>query len=396
MIRPGPARPRRASGWLGWPLAAAAMTVDLVFWGGGTATRFGGSIPPAVVYLAAALMCLGLTQASGVPQRVFSWAWCYSVGFGLLLPTYEPFTALLVATYFITRQRPLPVARWYVLATVVPWTVNTLNAIALSHPGAIGSVVIAATWCLITALVWMAGLFAFRTAELGKARAEIHRVELTATVQAERVRMARELHDIVAHSVSAIVLQSAGAQRVIRTDDPVAAGALRTIETTSTRAMRELRRLLGVLVDDAGEPEAYARLDELDAVVEATAGCGIAVRCHQSGERRPIPRAFEHAVYRTVQEALANVIRHGGPGSSAEIDLGWQATRLDVTVRSHSGGGGGVRAADRGSGLGLNGLAQRLADLGGACSWRREGEDRFRLDAWLPVPDASGDVPQRT
>ncbi len=386
MVRPNPAEVRQRFGWRGWALAAVCMTVDVVFWGGGTAIRFGGELPAGVVYVAAALMCLGLAQVLRRPRAVFWAAWCYTLAWGLVLPTYEPFTALLFATYFVTRDQPATVARWYVHATAVPWALNTANAVALSHPDPVGVVVIAGTWCLITALVWMAGLFAFRTVQLARARAEVHQAELTATVQDERVRMARELHDIVAHSVSAIVLQSAGAQRVMKTDDPVVAGALQTIEATSTTAMRELRRLLGVLVDDTGEPSAgFARLGELDELLASTRGCGIHVRISHAGRRRALPPAFEHAIYRTVQEALANVIRHGGPGSRVEIDLAWDPARLGVSIRSVSAGQPGTAVASAGSGLGLRGLAQRLQDLGGECTWSRDGDDRFTVTAWLPL-----------
>ena len=383
-------------GWRGYALAGLAMVVDLVFWGGGTGTRFGGELPPVVVYVAAVLLWVGLGQAPRRPTAVFWCAWAYSLAGGLVLPTFEPFAALLLATYFITRFLPLAVARWYLLATAAPWAVNTVNAVALSHPDPVGIVVIAAIWCLITALVWMAGVFAFRTAELARARMEVHAAELTATVQAERVRMARELHDIVAHSVSAIVLQSAGAQHAMRTPDPVVGGALRTIEATSTQAMRELRRLLGVLVDDSGQPTVgYARLSELDHLIAATRACAIEVSIRHSGEPHALPPAFEHAVYRTVQEALANVMRHAGPGSSADVAFGWRADRVEVTVQSEARGDHSPVDGSVGSGLGLPGLAQRLRDLGGECTWRRVGESGFVVTAWLPLsaPDGQSTSP---
>ena len=148
-------------------------------------------------------------------------------------------------------------------------------------------------------------------------------------VTEERLRIARELHDVVAHSMSVVAVH-AGSGRMVAKDDPAAAErALGTIEATTRSALREMRRLLGVLRDgDGDQPVALAPapgLDDLDALVADVVRSGIEVELRVNGERPVVPPGVDLSAYRVVQEALTNVIKHAGP-ARAVVEVRYTCT----------------------------------------------------------------------
>lgn len=186
-------------------------------------------------------------------------------------------------------------------------------------------------------------------------------------VQAERTRIARELHDVVAHSVSVMVIQAGAARRQLPTDPQRATDALSNIEATGREAMIEMRRILGVLRSDAAadDPtlEPQPSLHDLDALIAATPE--VPVNLRREGELDHLPAGVELSVYRVVQEALTNVRRHAGAVSRVDVLLHRDATDLTVEVNDDGRGAAGANGTDGESGYGLVGMRERVATFGG-------------------------------
>jgi len=197
----------------------------------------------------------------------------------------------------------------------------------------------------------------------------------------ERATIARELHDVVAHKVSVMVVQ-AGAERSIL--DPAATSTeetLRTIEETGREALVELRRLLGVL--RSGESQSLApqpTLADVDALVAQVRDAGVDVELRIEGERRRLAPGVELSAFRIVQEALTNVLKHAG-GAHALVALRFEAAELEIEVRDE---GGGEHAPGPGTGHGLLGIRERVALHGGRVD-AGPTRDGYSVRAWLPA-----------
>ncbi len=219
------------------------------------------------------------------------------------------------------------------------------------------------------------------------ARAERSREEdARRRVDAERIRIAREFHDIVGHSIATINLLAGVAVHVMDRRPQDAAEALRTIKATSLQAMREVRAGLGVLQErDDEDPRAPTPgLDQLDLLVATTCQAGVPTRVSVSGDRRPLPAPVDLAAYRIVQESLTNVIRHSG-ADSASISVRYDDSRVVVEIDDTGPGDGDRDTPTAGSGNGIVGMRERVLALGGdfeACPREDRG---FRVRASLPV-----------
>jgi len=263
----------------------------------------------------------------------------------------------------------------------------------LSIQGRIASLAAAIGLCgapLVIAWLW-GGVVHARQAYLQEAldrasRLERERDALTRlAVVEERGRIARELHDVVAHSLSVVVLQADGARHVLETDPARAARALEAIGRTGREATAEMRRLLGVLrsPETTPEPERSPQPDlaALEALVGQVRGSGLPVTLTVSGDLSAVPAGAALSAYRIVQEALTNTVRHGGPGVSAAVGVEVRAEGLAVSVIDDGRGAG---AADDGAGLGLVGMRERAAAVGGAVTAEPRPGGGFGVTAWLP------------
>jgi signal transduction histidine kinase len=223
-----------------------------------------------------------------------------------------------------------------------------------------------------------------RTAELEQARAELAR----RAVAEERLRLARELHDVVAHSISMIAVQSGVGAHVADTQPKEAANALGAIEATSRATLTELRRLLGVLRQE-GEPQGSLApvpgLADLDALLAEVAKAGLGVRLRVEGTPSPLPAGVDLSAYRIVQEALTNVVKHAGPArAQVTIRYGDQ----DVTVEVTDDGQGVAAPIGDGQarvGHGLIGMRERVAVFGGDLEVGPGPGGGFRVAARLPL-----------
>lgn len=199
----------------------------------------------------------------------------------------------------------------------------------------------------------------------------------------ERVRIARELHDVVAHHVAVMGVQASAARRMMERDPARASEALGNVETSGREAVGELQRLVGFLRsdDDASTLEPQPGLDGITRLVEATRTAGIRVQVRTIGRRRPLPSSVELSAYRIVQEALTNVVRHA-PGADTTVVLTHLDDALGVEVvngpPSSSGSGPG-------GGRGLVGMRERTSVLGGTFDHGPVVGGGYRIRARLPA-----------
>ncbi|MFE7490861.1 sensor histidine kinase [Kitasatospora sp. NPDC057541] len=211
------------------------------------------------------------------------------------------------------------------------------------------------------------------------------------TVLEERARIARELHDVVAHHMSVISIQADAAPYRVADPPGELVAALADIRAGALEGLTELRRLLGVLrsEDRPGgiAPEApQPTLERLDDLLAGVRAAGLDVTALTSGNRRPLPEGVELSAYRIVQEALSNTLRHA-PGATARVELGYTPGALRLRIRN----GPGARPAgpSPGTGHGLLGMRERAAMLGGELSAGPTPEGGYEVTALLPLPDAA-------
>ncbi len=225
------------------------------------------------------------------------------------------------------------------------------------------------------------------TAELHEAALRATEEREAASVRAmadERRRIAREMHDVVAHSVSMMVIQAGGARRILDRDPARAEAAGALIEKTGREAMREMRTLLGVLhaEDEQAEYAPQPSLRDIEALVERARVAGLPVELVVEGTRRELPAGVDLAAYRVVQEALTNVVKHGG-GAETEVLVRYKADAVEVTVADR--GGGTMTTRLEGSGQGLAGMRERVRVFGGELHAGRRRGGGFEVRALLPL-----------
>ncbi|MEU4931585.1 sensor histidine kinase [Streptomyces yokosukanensis] len=218
--------------------------------------------------------------------------------------------------------------------------------------------------------------------------------EVAEAVTAERLRIARELHDMVAHSIGIIAIQAGMGSRVIQTQPTEAREALRAIETTSRETLSGLRRTLvslrqadqGATSSEQSPLAPSPGLADVEQLAAATAGAGVRVDVRRSGEQRPVPADIGLSAYRIVQEALTNVVRHAGTGR-CRVAIEYGDEELSVEVVDD---GRGASEHDSDHGFGLIGMRERVGLLGGRLSAGPRPEGGFRVAARLPLPAPVG------
>ena len=241
---------------------------------------------------------------------------------------------------------------------------------------------------LILALCWQAGREMRRSRlELDGLRAHAAALELEREEKArmaaaeERARIARELHDVVAHSVSVMVVQAQAADRVLEGDEPAARELLGSIETTGRQALSELRRLLGLLRRfEAADLAPQPSLRHLDGLVAQVRDAGLPVELVVHGEPPPLPPGVDLSAYRIVQEGLTNALKHAGR-AHARVVVRYTPGEIQLEV-ADDGAGNGVGAA---AGHGLAGMRERVAMYGGELESGPGATGGYVLRARLPV-----------
>ena len=251
-----------------------------------------------------------------------------------------------------------------------------------SSGGPVPLVTIAVPLAMIIA--WLIG----NSIRQAQARAELVRAQAAAqTVMAERLRIARELHDMVAHSIGIIAIQAGSGRRVFDARPDEARDALAAIEATSRDTLSGLRRMVTGLRRAEPEPGPgqaplgpVPGLAGIDRLVATTLDAGVKVEVDWHGSREPLPADIDMSAFRIIQEAVTNVIRHAGTGQ-CQVCIDQQNGQLSIEVTDS--GHGSAAAAD---GYGITGMRERAALLGGDFSAGPRPEGGFRVAARLPVP----------
>ncbi|MDH6626544.1 signal transduction histidine kinase [Streptomyces sp. LBL] len=267
---------------------------------------------------------------------------------------------------------------------------------------ALGNIAIVVFQAVPFALAWVLGdsirtrRAYFAQLEERAARLEKEReAQSKVAVAAERARIARELHDVVAHNVSVMVVQADGAAYVLDAAPDQAKKALETISSTGRQALAEMRRLLGVLRtgehEEGGEYVPQPDVEQIEDLVEQCRSSGLPVDFKIEGTPRPLPSGVELTAYRIVQEALTNTRKHGGPNAGASVRLVYFDDGLGLLVEDDGKGAphelyeeGGID----GRGHGLIGMRERIGMVGGTLDAGPRPGGGFRISALLPLKPA--------
>lgn len=211
-------------------------------------------------------------------------------------------------------------------------------------------------------------------------------------VAAERTRIARELHDVVAHAVSVMIVQADGAAYALRKDPDAAEAALSNIAGTGRQALGELRRTVALLRTDQSTPDIPQHgTAGVARVVDMMRRAGLHVELEQTGKLDDVTQPVSLGVHRIVQESLTNVLRHGGPSPKAWVRVERRANDVVVDVTDNGSGGPEFRQAEfaRGTGNGIVGMRERVAVLQGTLELGARPEGGWRVLARIPLqPDA--------
>jgi signal transduction histidine kinase len=351
----------------------------------------GHSVPhtPAVALLLVAVACLVLAVKRRYPVTVLlvstAAVLAYSaLGFVNGAVLLAPSVALFAAA------QALPVRRALALAAVV--LVALMTATGAANPfGTTGG-----GFYLIPALI-AAPLFggiavsnrrAYAASVQARAEEEARR-----RVDEERLRIARELHDIVAHTMATINVQASVAAHVLAENPAAASDALQAIKQASKEGLRELRAILNVLrqADEADPTQPAPGLAQLDALITGACNAGLPTTLRQSGEPLPLPPAVDLAAYRIVQESLTNVIKHAGP-ATAEVDLSYSDSALRIEV-TDTGSGPAAWSLAGGAGHGIIGMRERASSVGGTLEAGPGPAGGYRVGAVLPADARQGADP---
>ena len=319
------------------------------------------------------------------PRPVAAVALSLASGFAYAAAKYPPalVPVVLLTVYSAAARLPeRPSRRLLVVAFVVSAVASTVG------PGPTNTSVpllVAGAWFLghsVRARRLYTETLEAKNRELELAQHELARQAVTE----ERLRIARELHDVVAHSMSVVAVH-AGTGRMVASADPAAAEqALATIEATTRSALGEMRRLLGVLRSSDGEPAALEPapgLADLDRLVADVERSGLHVQLRIDGDRTEVPPGVDLSAYRVVQEALTNVIKHAGP-AAVTVEVSYDGAGVTVDVADD---GRGAAAPALPGGHGLVGMRERVAVHGGELDAGPRESGGFRVVARFPLGD---------
>jgi signal transduction histidine kinase len=301
----------------------------------------------------------------------------------LRFPVFGPvYLSVVVAVFNAVLHGPRLLA-WLSSVWGVAVILVVMDIVSAKYTLGIAQGLFAAAWLTLVLVI----------AEIVKARneraaqAEAAQAEVTKRqASEERLRIAREVHDVLAHHVSLINVQSGVALHLIDEQPEQARQALSAIKQSSKEVLVELRNILGVLRDVDGNGDAprqpVASLGQLDRLLERMREAGLPVNLDVEGEERPLPSGVDAAALRIVQESLTNTYRHAGP-TQATVVLSYLPEELRIQVDDNGRGGGSTNTM--GSGAGLTGMRQRTEALGGTLTAGPRPGGGFRVAAALPT-----------
>ncbi|WP_168625886.1 sensor histidine kinase [Cryobacterium sp. BB307] len=377
--------------------------------------RIGWYNDPAPLWMSA-LAVVGLTAPLAFRRR-----WPEAVAFFIAIAFYvsQQFMvpellfsniALFMAIYTVgawgRNRRRANVVRGIIIAAMLVWVVVNL-IVTVSDPDAVpdfsrsgifSQLASLAIIQVVTNLLYFGGAFFFgntawraarekallsaRTAELSEER-ERRAVQAVAL---DRLRIARELHDVVAHHVSVMGIQAGAARRVLQTDPAQASASLELIETSARTAVDELHRLLTTLreneTDTASESASTRGVEQLEELAEQTRHAGTPVSVQVIGDPVPLSPLVSFTLFRVAQEALTNTRKHAGTGATADVRLRYEPDAVELEVADT---GLGRAAAARGSGLGQVGMRERVVAVGGDLEVGPRSRGGYLVRARIPL-----------
>jgi signal transduction histidine kinase len=338
-------------------LYAALLAAPLVL-----RTRF-----PATAWAASAVSLLGISAA---------------IGPGLLSPDVYPFAGVIVyglCLYSVGVRGK----SWFVLCVAVVTVLGGIVVDARTSAGAILAAIPLLTGAIVRA----------RRSSRTELAQQARRLEGERALLTERQRIARELHDIVAHHMSVIAIQAEAGPRKVANPPPELVESFADIRASALSGLDELRRLLGVMRSSGADTAPQPGLAELDGLLDSARSGGVQVTSSVSGTARALPQGIDLSAYRILQEALSNVMRHA-PGSAVRVELAYAPSALVIKVRNDACAAQDAIADQEGAGHGLIGMRERAGMLGGHLEAGPTDDGGFLVTAVLPdTGDRDGSGP---
>jgi signal transduction histidine kinase len=307
----------------------------------------------------------------------------------LTITLWGDFVPALIATYSVARHCP---RRTAIVGVLVVAAAMIVSALRLPNIGTVSNIPftgIPLAGAVLSGRLLRARQFAHQQVSLHAYRVESERDEtIRAAVSEERARIARELHDVVAHSVSVMVVQAGAAEDLLNRDPQRAHLPLQTIQETGRQAVADMQRMLGLLRGEHSPTLGpQPGTEQLSDLVDRMAEAGLPVELRIEGTRRPLSPGVELAAFRVVQEALTNTLKHAGP-AQASVVVSYGDDALEVYVRDDGTGPAANGSAGSGTGHGLIGIRERAAVYGGAVEAGPAPGGGFALRVRLPLDPA--------
>jgi signal transduction histidine kinase len=371
-----------------WLAAAAAFLLTVQYLPDNNRLR------PLFVPLLAPLIALPLGLAAATPMRAWRVLILVAVAVPLIAPPLQsqslpwPPTLIFIALYLLLAvavrlELHLLIGVWLVTDGAVLWGfLITGSRSDRLGPANVGILFVT----VVLAYGYLLGTRRRLQQEVVEGRQRQEEDQAQRVILEERARIARELHDIVAHHMSVIAVRTETAPFRIPELPPAARQDMAETSAIAREALTEMRRLLGVLrgADNGGELAPQPGIDRLEALIASVRGAGLEVDLQVRGDERPLPSGVELSAYRIVQEALSNTLRHA-PGARAMVEVDYQPDRLLLRVRNDAPAGGGDTSAPVSPGQGIIGMRERAAMLGGELVAEPTPEGGYLVEATLPL-----------
>ncbi|MDP9864314.1 MULTISPECIES: sensor histidine kinase [Streptosporangium] len=369
-----------------WAVASFVVGIVLLFAG----AYLHRSTPAYLLAGPLLVSCLGVAVRRTSPRAALALGVVALTADGFLGPSMGTIAVFTDNLYASTRYGPARLGKWLLGVTSVFAVIGGTTAVFIFRDlGVLPVTAVQLGLIGITPVLTGMVIRQFQEqAELERARAEqvarLAELDRQAAVDAERARMARELHDMIANHFSAIAIQSTAVLSRRDLDAETVRGVLESIRENSVQGMAEMRAMIGLLRQDGEEAEATRRrVAEAEELVERAREAGLDVRLRVDGDIRELPAPVDLAGYRIVQESLTNALKHGG--KVADLVIGYRPGLVTLTVDNPVGGAG---RALPGAGAGIIGMRERTTLVGGLFE-AGPYEDGWRVRAELPTGEIS-------
>jgi signal transduction histidine kinase len=371
-----------------WLATAAAFVLTAQY------LRVNSSLWPQLIPLLSALIALPLGLAAATPLRAWRAQILLAVALPLIVPPPDsqsppwPPTQIFIALYLflavaVRLELHLVIGVWVVTDGAILWS----YLIAGSQGDRLGPAIVSILFVtIVLAFGYLIGTRRRLQHEIIEGRARQEEDHARRALLEERARIARELHDIVAHHMSVIAVRTETAPFRIPGLPPAAKEDMAETSAIAREALTEMRRLLGVLrgADAGAERAPQPGIDRLESLIAAVRGAGLNVDLQVSGDERPLPSGVELSAYRIIQEALSNTLRHA-PGARATVEVDYQPDRLCLRVRNDAATVRSDQPRPASPGQGIIGMRERAAMLGGELAAGPAGDGGYLVEAALPL-----------